>query len=227
MFTGIIQNQGSVKNKVLKNGQVHFIFGWKKPFKNLQLGESIAVNGVCLTVAKFSKTSFEVDVIKETLEATNLGELHQGSVVNLERSLKWGDSMGGHFVSGHVDAFGILKSILRRGKNITFVIAYPEPLDPFIVRKGSIAIDGVSLTIQSVQKNNFTVGLVPHTLKETNLGVKKIGSKLNLEIDLMFRYLLNLKKKHGLQLKDFWEQSSFGGKSSTRIHLKTLKKQGF
>ena len=224
MFTGIIQNQGEVQKITRSGRQIHFVFRWKNPEKKVTLGESIAVNGVGLTVAKRNSRNFEVDVIRETLEATNLGVLKPGSWVNLERSLRWGDAMGGHFVSGHVDATGVLKKISRQGKNVTFQISFPPIMAPFILRKGSIAMDGVSLTIQSVQKNTFTVGLVPHTRKETNLGLKKCGDRLNLEADLLFRYLLKFKNRKDSILKHLFLDSQKTGAAFT---VKKLKKSGF
>lgn len=224
MFTGIVQNKGRVEKMGHSGRQIHVVFRWVHPEKKVRLGESIAVNGVCLTVAKRNAGSFEADVIRETLEATNLGDLKIGSLVNLERALKWGDAMGGHFVSGHVDAAGVLKKITRQGKNVTFQVAYPPMLASFIVRKGSVAMDGVSLTIQSVQGRLFTVGLVPHTLAETNLGVKKEGDRLNLEADLIFRYLLKFRNRKGASLKKLF--SSFP-KQTRPLTVKQLKRQGF
>ncbi len=224
MFTGIVQNQGIVQNIKRSGRQIHFVFRWSHPEKKVSLGESIAVNGVCLTVARLSARTFEVDVIRETLEATNLRDLAIGGKVNLERSLKWGDAMGGHFVSGHVDATGVLKKISRQGKNVSFQIAFPQVLTPFIVRKGSVAIDGVSLTVQSVSGRVLIVGLVPHTLRETNLGVKKIGDRLNLEADLLFRYLLKFKNRKNISLKELLPASK---KQNLSWTVQGLKRQGF
>lgn len=188
MFTGIIQNQGKVIRREKRGGQIHFAFRLIRPAK-LKLGESIAVNGVCLTATKLSRNGFECDVIQETLKATTLGFLQVEDSVNLERSLKVGDEIGGHFVTGHVDEVGRIERIHRMGKNRTLTIKASPSLMRFLAVKGSIAVDGISLTVQGIQKGGFTAGLVPHTLRETNLGTAQLGQKVNLEIDLIARYL--------------------------------------
>ena len=189
MFTGIIQNQGIVEKKDTRAGQARFRFRFLKPERRkLEIGQSIAVNGVCLTAACAGASSFEVDVIRETLEGTTLGGLEIGDRVNLERPLRYGDPVGGHFVTGHVDACGQIECAERRGKNLSFEIRAPRSVKRFIVPKGSIAVDGVSLTVQSAKGYSFRVGLVPHTLKTTTLGRKTRGGRVNLEADRMARY---------------------------------------
>ena len=225
MFTGIIQNQGMVAEKKNAGKQVRFLFRFQKPEKNIRPGESIAVNGVCLTVAAKRPGAFQADVIQQTLQATNLGKLRAGGRVNLERSLKWGEPIGGHFVTGHVDATGVLRKILRYGKNVTFEISFPTLLKPNIIKKGSLALDGISLTVQSVRGNLFSVGLVPHTLRETNLGQKNVGDRLNLEIDLLSRYLQNRKGDRGIFWKGLFKES--GCVQNRLISVKRLKALGF
>lgn len=213
MFSGIIQNKGIVERKIAQKKQMRFIFRFSKPEKKLRLGESIAVNGACLTVAKIGSRTFEADIIRETLEATMLGDLKRGDRVNLERSLKFGDRLGGHFVTGHIDGKGILRKIEKRGANRTFFFEAPAGLLKFIVPKGSIAVDGVSLTVQKRTGKLFSVGLVPHTLRFTSLSTKRVGDYVNLEADLIARYLEPL--------------NSFVPKKSQRVSFSTFKKQGF
>ncbi len=213
MFSGIVQNRGIVRRRIPQNGQVRFSFRLEKPEKGLRIGESIAVDGVCLTAAKIGSRTFEADVIRETLEATTLRRLKMGERVNLERALKFGDRLSGHFVTGHVDAQGILRKIRKKGANRTFFIEAPKDILKFIARKGSIAVDGVSLTIQDRFGRIFSVGLVPHTLSATSLRLKKIGDPVNLEADLMARYLDLL---NSAVPRDF-----------RRLQISTLKKRGF
>lgn len=216
MFTGIIQNLGTVRKKQKKAGQIHFQFSFKHPEKNVKVGESIAVDGVCLTATKISTKSFEADVVEETLKATTLGLLSPGDQVNLERSLKYGDSMGGHFVTGHVDGLGKIIHIKKSGKNQIFVIQTSKEIISQLARKGSVACDGISLTIQNLDKSKavFEVALIPHTLRETTFGKKRAGDFLNLEIDLISRYLKVL-------------DEGLSSHSRSSVQLKDLLKQGF
>lgn len=184
MFTGIISNKASVLKMQKKGGQVRFVFALERKEKRaLVLGESVAVNGVCLTVAAKSPKGFEADVMDETLRATRLGSLEVGETVNTERSLRFGDSVGGHFLSGHVDGTGVIRKIEKDGKNLSFWIEAPAVIRKFIIRKGSVGIDGISLTVQDVKGSKFKVSIVPHTLKETVLGARGTGDKVNLEAD--------------------------------------------
>ena len=190
MFTGIIQNTGKVVSMKSSGGQtavkIRFV---KKENKIPKLGESIAVNGVCLTVRKTDGKKFEADVVRETLAATNLSKLKAGSSVNLERSLKLGDELSGHFVTGHVDNCARILKIARSGKNISISISAPEKVRPYLAPKGSITVDGISLTVQMVEAGSFRVAIVPHTLKHTTLPLKKAGDWVNLEVDLIARYM--------------------------------------
>jgi riboflavin synthase len=190
MFTGIISNQGIVRNKTQSGRQIRFRFRFLKPEKNLKAGESIAINGVCLTVAQRTSREFEADVVHATLKATSLGNLVTGSRVNLERALCYGDRLGGHFISGHVDAVGNIARIEKLGKNEIWTIQAPPSVMRYVALKGSIAVDGISLTIQKVGRSDFQVALIPHTLKTTNLENKKAGGAVNLEADLLARYAL-------------------------------------
>jgi riboflavin synthase len=193
MFTGIIQNTAKVIRRRKADGQIHFVFKLRHPEKRpLERGESIAVNGVCLTAARCGKDFFEADVVRETLQATTLGLLEAGSEVNLERSLRWGDSLSGHFVTGHVDAKARILKIEKEKKNRTFSIESPKSLLPFFALKGSVALDGISLTIQGLSATSLRIAIVPHTLRNTTLSQKKPGDLVNLEVDLISRYLRRL-----------------------------------
>lgn len=214
MFTGIIHNQGKVIKRAERGGQVRFAFRLAAlEKKKLQPGESIAVNGVCLTAAKIAGAIFEADVIRETLQATTLSQLRTGDSVNLERSMKAGDLIGGHFVTGHVDEKGKIVKIEKNKKNTVFYIQASEKLRNYIAEKGSIAVDGISLTVQSVNKNTFKVGIIPFTLHHTTLGTRKAGDFVNLEADLIARYLRVL--DHSLK------------KSPRKLVISYLKRQGF
>lgn len=193
MFTGIIQNQAKVVSKKSSGAQIRFAFQFLKPEKRkIELGESIAIDGVCLTAAKVLKKGFEADVVRETLQATTLSQLQKGSVTNTERALRYGDSMGGHFVTGHVDTRSRILKVEKQGKNRLYSFSVPRDLSLYIAAKGSVVLDGISLTVQAVGAKAFKVALVPHTLKATTLGRKGEGDEVNLEIDLIARYMKRL-----------------------------------
>jgi riboflavin synthase len=189
MFTGIIENIGTVAKKEERGGQVRFNFRFQKKEKRLKVGDSIAVNGTCLTAVSVSPTNFEVDVVRETLQSTTLGQLDLGGKVNLERSLRVGDELGGHFVTGHIDGRGKIVKIEKRKRNTTLFIQAPKDIIALQAPKGSVAIDGISLTVQKVRGSVFEIAVIPHTLKVTTLGLKRVGSEVNLEIDIVARYL--------------------------------------
>lgn len=166
--------------------------------KGVKIGDSISVNGVCLTVAKLKDTKVTFQVIDETINKTNLGDLRKGDRVNIERSIKIGGRLEGHFVLGHVDGIGIIKKIHRGEKGSRIKIRIEDKsLLPLIVQKGSIAIDGVSLTVVSVKQNMVEIALIPHTLENTTFGIKKIGDTVNIEIDILSRYLSNIYRFSG------------------------------
>ena len=211
MFTGIIQNFGKLKAVTLSKNQARLVFCFEKKETQVKQGESIAVNGVCLTAVRIDCFGFEADLVPETLLATNLGKLKVGDSVNIERSLRWNDSVGGHFVTGHVDAVGKVAQILRRGQNWSLLVDAPKTIISKLVPKGSVVCDGVSLTVQTVMKKNFCVAVIPHTLAVTTLGKKKVGDEVNLEIDLLLRY----------------QECTNAALKKNRLSIKTLKKQGF
>lgn len=188
MFTGLVECTGRVVRRVARGPSERLVL--ESPLTGLVLGESIAVNGACLTVVADQGRTFEADVSAETLEKTTLGELVPGAEVNLERSLKVGDRLGGHLVSGHVDGVGRLVEITPSGDARRLSFEAPAVLAPFIASKGSVAIDGVSLTVNDVSGTRFGVMLIPHTLSVTNLKHLRPGSRINLEIDLVARYVV-------------------------------------
>ncbi len=189
MFTGIIENQGTVIRKEGRGGQIRFGFRFQKKEKGLKVGDSIMTDGVCLTAVRVSPSGFEVDVVRQTLEATTLGMLERGGRVNLERSLKIGAGLGGHFVTGHIDGRGRIVKIEKRKKNTTLFLKASKDIIALLADKGSIACDGISLTVQKVRGRMFQIAVIPHTLKVTTLGAKRVGSEVNLEVDIVARYL--------------------------------------
>ncbi|GFN40980.1 MAG: riboflavin synthase [Marine Group I thaumarchaeote] len=193
MFTGIIAGTGKVKNitKNTKNrSAVQMTVDLGKQAKGLKMGQSVALNGVCLTVTKLSKHLGRFEMIDETTKKTDLGNLKIGSIVNIERSLKAGDRLEGHFVLGHVDGVGIIKKILKKPKEVQVWFEVPKKLAKYIVKKGSIAIDGISLTVVDVKKNLVAVSFIPHTIQVTNFKTKKVGDKVNIETDILGKYIL-------------------------------------
>jgi riboflavin synthase len=190
MFTGIIQNQAKVVLKKTEGGRIRLGLRFVKTEKRkIEMGESVAVDGTCLTVSKITKNGFEADVVRETLQATTLSQLKAGSLVNTERALRHGDPMGGHFVTGHVDVRGKILAIENKNKNRVYTFTNPPALRPFIAVKGSVVVDGISLTVQAVKPDAFKIAIVPHTWSVTTLGWKKAGDEVNLEADLIARYL--------------------------------------
>ncbi len=193
MFTGIIEVVGKVIkiNKSTKNRSAfQMTVDLGKHAKGLKIGQSVALNGVCLSVTKIAKKKCNFEMIDETIKKTDLGNLIPGAEVNIERSVKAGDRMEGHFVLGHIDGVGIIKKIEKKPKEVKIWFEVPKNLSKFIVKKGSIAIDGISLTVVDIKKNQASVCLIPHTMKVTNFHSKKIGDKLNIETDILGKYIL-------------------------------------
>lgn len=189
MFTGIVEELGIVRDLRLLPNSGQLTLEGKIVLQGTQIGDSIAVNGVCLTVIRQSEREFTVDVMAETLAKTNLAELKSGSRVNLERALQLQTRLGGHLVSGHVDGVGNIRRITPWGIARVYEINAPPALLPFMLPKGSIAIDGISLTIIDVEDDYFTVSLIPHTSEQTTLRFKGIGANVNLETDLIGKYV--------------------------------------
>ena len=194
MFTGIIEGQGIVKKfdiKTQNRSAAKMGIDLGNLAKGLEIGDSVAINGACLTATHISKNYAEFEMIDETLKKTNLGMVKSGDKVNIERSLKVGERMEGHFVLGHVDGTGKIIKIEKLTKEIKFWIELPKDLARFVVKKGSITIDGISLTLVDVLKNKISICIIPHTMKITNLGSKKIGDKVNIETDILGKYAIS------------------------------------
>ena len=190
MFTGLVEATGRVAAIEAKGGDVRLrIQSDTLGFDDVQLGDSIAVNGVCLTVVAFDAHGFDADVSTETLARTTLGDWSVGRLVNLEKSLRFGDRVGGHLVSGHVDGVGHVVSIEADARATRWRFALPRTLSRFVAEKGSIAVDGVSLTVNAVGDEHFEVALIPHTQTVTAFAESAVGSAVNLEVDLLARYL--------------------------------------
>ena len=192
MFTGIIEEVGTVK-AVRRSGTSSFIeIQAKKVLEDVHLGDSIAVNGVCLTVTHSDGSVFRADVMNETLRRSSLGSLTSGSPVNLERAMSANGRFGGHIVSGHIDGTGIISDIRNDGIAVWYTIDTPPPLLRYIVEKGSVAIDGISLTVAKVTETSFSVSIIPHTAAQTILSSKKKGDIVNLENDIIGKYVEKL-----------------------------------
>ncbi len=193
MFTGIIEGVGRLAAHEPVGGDVRFTFEvGSLPFEQVRLGESIAVNGVCLTVIAFDANSFQADASTETLGLTTLGRLAVGAALNLERAMRPSDRLGGHLVSGHVDGIGTVLSIHDDARAQRWRFAAPAPLLKYIAKKGSICVDGVSLTVNEADDAGFEVALIPHTVAHTRFAHTGVGDAVNLEIDLVARYVEKL-----------------------------------
>ncbi len=189
MFTGLIEEIGFMDKITSQNSGGQLVIHAKAIQEDTKLGDSIAVNGVCLTVTNLTKTTFTADVMPETLKRSNLGLLQKGSPVHLERAMAANGRFGGHMVSGHIDGTGVISAKKQEGNAIRLFISADAQLLRQIIEKGSIAIDGVSLTVISVDQDQFSVGIIPHTSTQTILLDKKIGDKVNLETDVIAKYI--------------------------------------
>ena len=193
MFTGIIEGVGRLAARELRGGDARLhIEAGTLPFDAVRLGESIAVNGTCLTVVAFDTTGFQADASNETLSLTTLGSLSVGAAVNLERAMRPDDRLGGHLVSGHVDGLGTVESVVDDARAQRWRFTAPAAVLRYVAKKGSICVDGVSLTVNEVDESGFEVALVPHTVAHTAFGSTRPGDAVNLEVDLVARYVERL-----------------------------------
>ena len=193
MFTGLIEGVGRLAAREPMQGDVRLrVEVGSLPFEQVQLGESIAINGACMTVVEFDAASFGVDASSETLSLTTLGTLPLGAAVNLERAMRPSDRLGGHLVSGHVDGLGRVQRIADDGRAQRWRFTAPASLLRYIARKGSICVDGVSLTVNAVDGEGFEVALIPHTISHTAFATTAAGDAVNLEVDLVARYVERL-----------------------------------
>lgn len=216
MFTGIIQAIGTISAMENRGGDMRLsIATGQMDMSDVDLGDSIAVNGVCLTAVEFSSAHFVADVSRESLSLTTLGALKSGSRVNLEKALTLNTRLGGHLVSGHVDGMATVIERKSDGRSERFVLEAPDELKRYISHKGSVTIDGTSLTVNEVNDRQFSLNIVPHTIQETIMGDYHAGSKVNLEVDVLARYLERL-----------LTADSDNGKN-TGISMETLIKAGF
>ena len=197
MFTGIIQAVGKIEALTPQGGDLRLSIGTGNlPMQDVNVGDSICVSGCCLTVTAKRDKTFDADVSKETLSLTSLGDLKAGSPVNLEKSLTLSTPLGGHLVSGHVDGLGIIKSRREEARSVRFDIQVPANIKKYVAHKGSVCVDGVSLTVNAVTDDLFDVNIIPHTLSHTICGSYQPGSRVNLEVDVVARYVERLLTGH-------------------------------
>jgi len=215
IFTGLIEEIGSIKQIIRGKRSIQLRIAAEKVLSDVEIGDSIAVNGVCLTVTDFSKTDFTCDLMPETMDRSSLKFLQSASPVNLERALRLSDRLGGHLVQGHVDALGRIKQKEQLDIAIIFRIEAPSSVLKYTVPKGSIAIDGISLTVIDVFSDSFTVSLIPHSAQNTTLARKNIGDMVNLESDIIGRYVEKLL---------FSEKNE---RESSRLSISFLAENGF
>ncbi len=195
MFSGIVEEKGIVQKIERKENLIVLSIKAKKVLKGIKIGDSISVDGVCLTVTKRRDDVFTFDLMKETMDATTLNYLKPKSKVNLEGALRVNDRLGGHFVSGHVDGVGVIKKRISLVNYEEFQVVISKSLARYLAPKGSACIDGISLTLGKVKGNQFSVYIIPHTLKVTTLGSKKTGDKVNVETDLLAKYILSAREQ--------------------------------
>jgi riboflavin synthase len=189
MFTGLVEERGDVLAIDVQDGGARLHLAAPEVSKGLRIGDSVAVNGACLTAVVVADGSFDVDVVAETLRRTTIGDLAPGAHVNLERALRVGDRLGGHLVQGHVDGVGSVATVVPEGGGRRLTIAAVRELLVYVVEKGSITVDGVSLTVAARSPEGFEVALIPHTLAATTLGEAVEGTRVNLEVDLVAKYV--------------------------------------
>lgn len=215
MFTGIIEERGRVKHVISGAEWGQIVVEASTVLEGSRIGDSIAVNGVCLTVTKMTASSFTADVMAETMRRTNLGKLNLGDSVNLERAMSADGRFGGHIVSGHIDGTGVISDLRREGNAVWVTVQASKEILRLIIGKGSIAIDGISLTVAAVDKTSLQVSVIPHTGEETTLLAKKAGDIVNLENDIIGKYVQKL-------MEEPVEETGGGG-----LTLEFLKENGF
>lgn len=198
MFTGLIEEKGKVVRVSPGSGGMKLTVEAPKVSDDVKLGDSVAVNGTCLTAVEIAPPMLTFDAVRETVDRTTIGRLRPGDSVNLERPLRAGDRLGGHMVQGHVDGIGVIQDIRKAGTETVFRFEAPPEIMQFIVEKGSITVDGISLTVADIGSEWFSVAVIPHTLENTTLNEKTIGSAVNLETDIIGKYVYKFASKAGV-----------------------------
>jgi riboflavin synthase len=213
MFTGIIENKGKVLRLEYRGLGRSLVLELPQDLTDVQLGDSININGVCLTVADKRGQTIEVDLSSETVQKTAMGDLKEGDFVNLERALKLTDRLGGHIVTGHVDGIGVIVEKRREADSVHLIIRIPKAISRYVVQKGSIAIDGISLTVNECQDEEIQMALIPFTIEKTTLVTKRVGDRVNVEADLFGKYVEKMLDQ--------------GGRKSKEMDLSFLEEHGF
>ena len=216
LFTGIIQELGVLEQKKKGSNDFQLTIGAQKITADLSRGESVAVNGVCLTVVEFADDYFIADVMPETVKKTNLGQLNRGDQLNLELPMTADRFFGGHLVTGHIDGQGWVKSIDRTGNARLLTLDMEDGLEKYLVSKGSVALNGVSLTIVELEENSLTVSLIPETWEQTNFNVLQTGHQINIETDIIGKYIVKMIENNNLRQED-----------SSNISKEFLQENGF
>lgn len=210
MFTGIIEEKGVIEKITSNSRSCTLTICASKIFDDLKIGDSVAVNGICLTATTINPPYFTADVMAETMRKTSIGQLNKGSAVNLERAMQMGGRFGGHIVSGHIDGTGIIVGMQREENAVWVTISASDDIMKYIINKGSVALDGISLTVAEVQNDRFSVSIIPHTSSETTLLSKKTGSKINIECDIIGKYTEKLMNNSNSGItKEFLEKYGF------------------
>jgi len=192
MFTGIVEEIGKIDKSTPIAGGLGMKINAEKVLEDIKVNDSICVDGVCLTITKYDKNSFLVDAVGATLEKTTFNKFQPNDLVNLERSVRLNDRLGGHLVQGHVNGIGTISEIQKLGENYLIKIKIPVELERYVIKEGSIAINGISLTIADLVKNEITISIIPHTWQNTNLKAKKVNDPVNIEIDMLAKYVEKL-----------------------------------
>jgi riboflavin synthase len=206
MFTGIIEEIGTVEGISKQGRNLKLIIKAHKILDDLKVGDSININGACQTIIETDAESFIVEAVEETLRKTNFGQLRKNDAVNLERALKSSDRLGGHLVTGHVDCVGKIKSIVKKEGSFLYEFELPEKYSAYLVEKGSVAVDGISLTVVKIKENSFIVSIIPFTLENATLGTKKVGDLVNIETDLIGKYVerILIAKRDKSEITEEW-----------------------
>ena len=192
MFTGIIEEIGKIEKIIPISGGITIKIKAEKILEDIRVNDSVCIDGVCLTVTKLDKNSFWADAVGATLDKTTFNKVKEDTLVNLERSVRLSDRLGGHLVQGHVNGIGTITEIQKLGENYSVKVVIPEELERYLIKEGSIAINGISLTIADLDKNEISISVIPHTWQNTNFKDKKLNDKVNIEIDILAKYVEKL-----------------------------------